>query len=59
MRRKKAFHRQAVYIPPYSVLWIESCKDCDLELLTIADPRWREEDEEILPLETWFRKLYR
>lgn len=41
---------QAVYIPPGSIQWIESCGDCDLELLAIADPRWRAEDEDIFNL---------
>lgn len=38
---------QAIYIPPGSVQWIESCGESDLELLAVADPRWREDDEEI------------
>jgi len=43
---------QAVYIPPGSIQWIESAGDCDLELLAIVDPRWREEDEEIFEVKT-------
>ncbi|MBN1431200.1 MAG: cupin domain-containing protein [Methanomicrobiaceae archaeon] len=43
---------QAVYIPPGSVQWIECSGDHDLELLAVADPRWREEDEDIFTGET-------
>ena len=50
---------QAVYIPPGSVQWIESCGPCDLELLAIADPFWRENDEEILPEKCGPDRAYR
>lgn len=46
---EEVFPGQAIYIPPGSVQWIESCGDPGIELLAIAYPRWREEDEEILP----------
>ena len=39
---------QAVYIPPYSVQYIENTGDEDLKFLCIVDPAWRPEDEEVL-----------
>ncbi|RXE57413.1 mannose-6-phosphate isomerase [Methanoculleus taiwanensis] len=41
---------QAVYIPPGAVQWIESTSSSDLVFLCIVDPRWREEDEELVSI---------
>lgn len=37
----------AVYIPPRARQYIENTGDSDLKFLSIVDPAWREEDEEI------------
>ena len=38
----------AIYIPPGSKQYIENTGNSDLKFLCIADPAWREEDEEVL-----------
>lgn len=38
----------AVYIPPGSVQYIENPGEVDLVFLAIVDPKWTEEDEEVL-----------
>jgi len=38
----------AVYIPPFSIQFIENTGKSDLKFLCIVDPAWRHEDETIL-----------
>lgn len=38
----------AVYIPPFSVQFIENTGTVDLKFLCIVDPAWRQEDETML-----------
>lgn len=38
----------AVYIPPDANQHIKNTGDCDLEFLSIVEPAWRKEDEEVL-----------
>ncbi|MBM3895898.1 MAG: cupin domain-containing protein [Thaumarchaeota archaeon] len=38
----------AVYIPPFSVQFIENTGTADLKFLCIVDPAWKQEDETML-----------
>jgi len=38
----------SVYIPPFSVQFIENTGNTDLKFLCIVDPAWRQEDETML-----------
>jgi mannose-6-phosphate isomerase-like protein (cupin superfamily) len=38
----------AIYIPPFSVQFIENTGITDLKFLCIVDPAWRQEDETML-----------
>jgi len=40
--------KQAIYIPPGSMQFIENIGDNDLEFLCIVDPAWKKEDEIII-----------
>ncbi len=46
--REIVFPGQAIYIPPYSIQYIENTGNIDLVFICIVDPAWREEDEIIL-----------
>ena len=37
----------AIYIPPRSTQYIENIGDSDLKFLSIVEPAWRKEDEEV------------
>jgi len=37
----------AIYIPPHSTQYIENTGDSDLKFLSIVEPAWRQEDEEV------------
>jgi mannose-6-phosphate isomerase-like protein (cupin superfamily) len=45
--QREVSEKQAVYIPPNSVQYIENTGDDELLFLCIVDPAWREEDEEV------------
>ncbi len=38
----------AVYIPPHSTQYIENTGNSDLKFLSIVEPAWRKEDEQIV-----------
>lgn len=42
----------AIYIPPGSTQYIENTGNSDLKFLSIVEPAWREEDEEVFDSET-------
>ena len=39
---------KAIYIPPKSVQYIVNKSDIDLKFLSIVDPAWKPEDEEVI-----------
>ena len=45
--QREVSERQAVYIPPNAVQYIENTGGVELLFLCIVDPAWRKEDEEI------------
>jgi len=34
-----------ILIPPQAIQWIENTGDCELQLIAIVSPPWREQDD--------------